>query len=696
MLFRIPLRRSRRRRESRLLVSCEAAADEPVETAIKGWVASIDASPDWQAAYKSLTYDATTRQATLSGLTIRSRAPGIDVNFGTIAVTGYAAAADGGFTAERITADEGALEMGPFKVALSDAEVNALAIPALPAFAWDAQHPATSMIKAYGPLSRVAMTNGRIGSVGLIQNNSGVNSRVVYNQLRIDRWGGGKIAGVTAGPVTMESPSPDGLMTMKVASLESHDIDIDAALRVLDPDRYVAGAGDGVWHTVTGLAAYHDFTVAGPGISLSMKLLSIEGLKLRQPPHSFTGVLDRILLDPNAAANDQQVAQDAVNMLSAYGLGRFGISGLDIVAAGIKTFHLGGLNLSDLSLDRLGEFAVDDFAGEIEDVGAMKLGHFALGDIVFPGAEALLQAAASAGRRQRRFHRTGAQAGLCRDVGVRSLAGGRPRSRWASSGSICPSYVGAVPTAIAAEVGDLVLPVSLLNPSEQAPWPSSATTRSILAISLKAKWNAADESVAVDRMQFQSEGCRRARPGDGARRPAARGNREAAITLRRAARPFAEARDADAQGRLHRRQGPRHAGREDARPAGKVPPAVRRRDAADAVAVRAARPEGGDDGAPDRQILAKLAPVVKAFVARAGIVDHRRAQAAEAGRLPGDLGCSRQRAGLADHHARPDGRELASRSGRRGYTAGPDAATPQGPALRAAAGGDVRQTTPAQ
>ena len=31
-----------------------AAAEAPVETAIKGWVASIDASPDWQATYKSL------------------------------------------------------------------------------------------------------------------------------------------------------------------------------------------------------------------------------------------------------------------------------------------------------------------------------------------------------------------------------------------------------------------------------------------------------------------------------------------------------------------------------------------------------------------------------------------------------------------------------------------------------------------
>ncbi len=275
-----------------------AAAETPAETAIQGWVAAVDASPGWHAAYTSLAYDAASDRAVLTGLTIRSALPGVLVNFGTVALTGFVATPDGGFTASRITADEGTLEAGAFKVGVSDVELNGFAMPALPAITWDPQHPFTSLVKAYASLSRLAMTNGRIGSLGVIENNAGVASRIVYDQFRIDRWGDGKIAAFTAGPLSMETPNPNGLVTMKVASVEMRGIDIDAMLGVLDPDRYAGGVGDGVWHTVTDLVAYHDFAIAGPGVKLSMALLSVQNLKLRQPSQSFAGYLDRVLTDP--------------------------------------------------------------------------------------------------------------------------------------------------------------------------------------------------------------------------------------------------------------------------------------------------------------------------------------------------------------------------------------------------------------
>ena len=397
-----------------------AVAEAPVETAIKGWVAGIDASPDWQAAYKSLTYDAASDRAVLTGLTIRSQVPGFDVAFGAVALTGFVAVPDGGFTATRITADEGTLEAGPFKVALSDAEVNAFAMPALPAIVWDPQRPFTSIVKAYAPLSRLAMTNGRIGSLGLIENNAGVSSRVVYDEFRIDRWADGKIAAITAGPLSMVSPNPDGLVSMKVASLEAHDIDIDAALRVFDPDRYSGGIGDGVWHKVTGLTAYHDFAVAGPGVKMTMTLLSVEDFKLRQPAHSFAGFLDQVIADPNMPTDSPQSARAMVDMVSAYGLGRLGISGLDIAATGMGSFHVGGFNISDLSIDRLGEFAVDDFATDVPDVGSFKLGHFALGNVVLPGADGSASGdSREPGERQCRRDGPCAETRLPRDVGPR-------------------------------------------------------------------------------------------------------------------------------------------------------------------------------------------------------------------------------------------------------------------------------------
>lgn len=484
-----------------------AAAEAPVETAIGGWVASIDASPDWQASYKSIVYDAAADRAVLTGLSIHSQVPGIEIDFGSVALTGFALTADGGFSASRITADEGTLEAGPFKLALSDAEVNALAVPALSTMTWDTQHPFTSAVRAYAPLSRLTMTNGRIGSLGVIETNAGVASRIVYDQFRIDRWAGGKIAGITAGPLSMESPSPDGLMQMKVGSVEARDIDIDAALHVFDPDRYAGGAGDGVWHKVTGLAAYHDFAVDGPGLKLTMKLLSAEDFRLRQPSHSFAGYLDRVIANPKAPTDDPQSVQAMVDMVSAYGLGRLGISGLDIGAVGVERFHVGGFNVSDLSIDRLGEFAVDDVATDVPFVGAFKLGHFAIGNVALPGADALVQALLAGGSGG-----NGNPAALAPKPGFVEMAGldiNAPDLVQISLDKMrvdLADYVGAVPTSMAADVGHLVVPVSVLSAGEQAVFAKLGYDTLDLDYRLKTRWNAADETLHVDQLQASMKG----------------------------------------------------------------------------------------------------------------------------------------------------------------------------------------------
>ncbi len=480
-----------------------AAAEAPVETAIRGWVASIDASPDWTAAYTSLTYDAASDRAVVSGLTIRNQDSTVGINFGTVALTGFIATPEGGFTATRITADEGAIEAGPFKVGLSDAEVNGLAVPALPAVSWDKQHPFTSFIRAYGPLSQMSMTNGRVGSLGLIETNAGVSSRIVYNQFRIDRWADGKIAAITAGPLTVQSPNPDGLMTMKVASLESHDIDFDAALRVFDPDRYAGGVGDGIWHKVTGLTAYHDFAVAGPGVKMTMRLVSAEDFKLRQPAHSFADLLDRIIVDPNTPTNDPQSARSMVDMLSAYGLGRLGISGLDIAATGMNGLHLGGFNISDLSIDRLGEFTLDDFATDVPGVVALKLGHFSIGNVALPGADALTKAiVASQGGGNADMTGLAPQPGFVEMSGLDVAAAGTPRVTLGTLRVDLADYVGPTPAKISADLDDLVVPVAALDASARAVFAKLGYDTLDISYHLKSAWNAKNETLSLDNLEF--------------------------------------------------------------------------------------------------------------------------------------------------------------------------------------------------
>ena len=103
-----------------------AQAEEPVETAIREWVSSINASPDWRAGYRKLSYDAADGHAVLSGLTIQSEEPGVTIGFENVAIFGFRETSDGGFSAQRITADGGAGEFGAVKVALADVDLSGI------------------------------------------------------------------------------------------------------------------------------------------------------------------------------------------------------------------------------------------------------------------------------------------------------------------------------------------------------------------------------------------------------------------------------------------------------------------------------------------------------------------------------------------------------------------------------------------
>ena len=485
-----------------------AFAEEPVETALKGWVAAIDASPDWSANYSGLSYDPATKTAVLRGLKIGTEKPGLVAEFGAISVTAYAQAADGGFSASRIAADKGTITAGPLSMTLTDVELNEFGAPAVGPITWDPQHLFTSAIRAYAPLAKMRLTNGRIGSFDFTEDNKGVKSRISYGQFRIDRWADGKIAGVTAGPLAMESPSPDGLLRMKVASVEGRNIDLDQLLRVYDPGRYAGGVGDMVWHPVMGLAAYHDFAIDGPGLKVSMALLSLENFKLRQPKRSFSEFLDRALANPDAHADDKEAAQAVLSLLSAYGIGRFGISKLDVQATGIDRFHLGGFSLTDLSMDGLGEFAVDDFNGLVRDQGSLKVARFAFGGVVFPGYDVLDRAmqADMAGDAVDVLS-VMPKLGFVEAKGIDVATPDVPRTTLDHLRVDLSKYIGPIPTAIVADLGGLVLPVSLIDDADaRSVFKKLGYDKIDLSYGLKLGWAEPEQTVKLDELRVALKG----------------------------------------------------------------------------------------------------------------------------------------------------------------------------------------------
>ncbi len=173
----------------------------------------------------------------------------------------------------------------------------------------------------------------------------------------------------------------------------------------------------------------------------------------------------------------------------------------------MKRFHLGGFNISDLSIDRLGELAIDDVASEVEDAGSFKLGHFAIGDVALPGAKALVQGLdASLGIGKVDTTRLAPKPGYIEMSGLDVARANTPPVTLDKMRVDLSDYIGAVPTVISADVGDLVMPVSLLDSTGQAVFAKLGYDTLDLGWHLKAKWNEADETLAVDRLGFEMKG----------------------------------------------------------------------------------------------------------------------------------------------------------------------------------------------
>lgn len=444
-------------------VALPAAADEATENFLKSWVSSIDNAPGWNATYANLASEASGRTI-LGGFTVTSEEPGFSLTFETIGVAGYDAGADAAFAAEEVALDGGKVVANLVTLSIDDAVLSGFALPPASAFTWNSERPYLAMVKAFGAFAGISMASGRIGSFVLEQVFEGEKSTTTYTNVALDNWNNGKIATLSAGPLTAETPSGDTLVALQVARAESRDIDLGAVARVLDPDTYVGGRGDMVWHTALGRTGYEDLIVAVPGVTVRIAEAYTEDFRVRQPETGIEAFLDIGLPDFEQKYEEPAAAAKLLGALRAFGIGRFAILGLDVEAPGVDKAHMDSFTISDFSFDRIGEFALEGVDAAVADQGAVAIGRIAFGDLVFPPVEAIIAAgeAEDSGADvdvSSVLPKLGFFEAVAVDVSVEAIVeAALERFRLDLS-----DYVGPVPTTVALDIVDADMPVEAIE-----------------------------------------------------------------------------------------------------------------------------------------------------------------------------------------------------------------------------------------
>ncbi len=435
----------------------------PVEAAVARLVAAIDASPDWEADYQSVTV--TGNRAVLTGLVLAVAGGGpFRAEFEPITIDGYSEDA-AGFAIAGISA-AGALVVGEnLELELGAISVENLAFPIGPAIAFDPARPFTSMVKAYALIAKASVARAAIADITLTQVVSGLSSVITYEGLELAGVANGRIESMTTGPVSMSAPyARDEVVSYVIDGITTTGFDINALVHVFDPDQYVGGRGDREWRQVLAEGRYGNLQMDIPGASFRMGSFTVEDMKMRQSRESFAPLLDQLMANPDMPPSqaDALFQRHIVDLMSAFSIGRIGLTGLDVAASGVDRFHIGAFHLSELSIDGLGEMGVEDVDVVVGGQVSLQLDRFAFGGLRLPSEDSIrTMIAAAAGGFEPNPLSLIPLLGFVEAAGLRVALPGEPPLSLDRASLKLDGYIGPIPTAIDFDLGGLTVPASL-------------------------------------------------------------------------------------------------------------------------------------------------------------------------------------------------------------------------------------------
>lgn len=513
-----------------------ASAESPEETAIRDWIAAIDASPDWVAGFGELAYDEAKRTATLRDLAIRSEFTLAGTNtkteltFGQIAFVGFAEDPDGRVRIEDLRYQDAHLVtplayMSSFDMrsektpsgdtpprtmqqpendpqeAGSDLHIRAgtasgILLPKLLGIPFDPDHPFASVISLLSELSKIEIAKATAEAIDSGQVLQTVRDRSTIGSFELSGMRNGRIESQIARGLKQARSRASHATGMTADTLEIVGFDTDALFAVLNPDRYAGGRGDRKWRPMLQQIRYRDWSFAGPGLRLNADSLELDGLKARQP---FLPLVPR--LDELASADESRMLTDlfrfSLDVLSSFGLDQLQINGLVVKASGLDRLHFHDVHIADLSSDGIGEIGLSGLDLAATGLSA-QVERFALGQIRFASADNVVAAVGRSARGIKVDPLTLMPAlGHVEIVGTRlrgEISGDLGRARL---DLVDP--IGPIPTKIALAVEDLAFGIDYFDESNGANIFSELGFEQLrLDQNLLLRWEEADASLKLE------------------------------------------------------------------------------------------------------------------------------------------------------------------------------------------------------
>lgn len=480
-------------------------AGNPAGAMVDEWLAGINANPGFLAEYESLT--GTEGRIEIHGLTILNNDTGNGVLFDTVILRGYRDVGPTGFGFDELLIDRIQGRFADAEVQAINVAVRGVVFPET-GYAFDPEAPFTSIVDILSMMAAVSMEEGSVARLDIAQDSGGLNTLTTYHNYVISDWSDGRIASISAGPMIVESPSPDGLLTLTVGHVESLNTDLDAMVHVFDVTRYEGGVGDPEWRTALQGGVYENIVVDAPGIRMRIRSIETDDFRLRQSDNPIWDMIDALAAaDMSAMEADEMAGNMIVDMIMPFGVGRFSINDLDVYAEGLDRFHLGDFHLDDLSIDGLAEIGFNDLDVVVGGEGWVRIEHFAIGGLEMPDRELIrtailtgvgddLNGVAALIPKVAFLEFSGIEVGAPQQLPVTL---GRFQLQWGG-------YVGPVPTTYRLEIQDFGAPLTLLPEDIRRILNQLGYTDANADMAFDLAWNEPTETLIVKDLYLSLQG----------------------------------------------------------------------------------------------------------------------------------------------------------------------------------------------
>jgi hypothetical protein len=372
-----------------------ALADTTGEAMMRAFVADLDARPGWSASVLAIRSE---DGATIAeGLFVSTGKEGPTVGIGRMALDGLRPRPGGGFIANAMRLEGTALLIDDSTAEAPLVEAEGVALPDLTALATEPDAPLRFVAKLYSALADSEIARLTVPRADLTGRHGTEHGEWELRALNLSLFdlSRGIVQSLDVGPLSGESRNGREEGRWEIASVESRLIGIGAMARLLDPDRYEGGKGDGVWRPYLGSLVYAGLRAEDEEGVLTVDRVAVGNVDLRQPETPFAPSLEQLAGDGDLSG------EEAVALVRAF------LPGL------VQSFRVGEVRLEGLVFEerdeadppagaRLDRFMVTGISAEgIDSIGlrgldvrgadaALALARFDLTGLVFPELEAFL------------------------------------------------------------------------------------------------------------------------------------------------------------------------------------------------------------------------------------------------------------------------------------------------------------------